>query len=121
MPKTLPVALLVLSVIVFCPIAQPPAATAAEPGELSESSITSYLEKKSVGDTGSCLVDKAVIEIKGISDLIPGHQTEVFYTYQYTLRCNRGTESKDGQGVLRAARLRNGNWIDRETFAIIPP
>jgi hypothetical protein len=35
------------------------------------------------------------------------------------LRCNRGSESKSGQGILRAARLRDGNWIDRETLGVI--
>ena len=119
MKTTLSVVLVVLSIIVFFPIAQPPACAADETGQLSESSIQAYLEKKSLGDTGSCLVDKAVIEIRGISDLVPGHQAEVYYNYNYTLRCNRGTESKEGQGVLHAVRLRDGNWIDRETFTVI--
>jgi hypothetical protein len=119
MKKALIVTLIILNVIVFFPMAPPPASAADEIGQLSESSIQAYLEKKSLGDTGSCLVDKAVIEIKGISDIVPGHQAEVFYNYKYTLRCNRGTESKDGQGVLHAVRLRDGNWVDRESFAVI--
>ena len=60
------------------------------------------------GDTGSCLVENMNMQIVGISDLV-----------EYKLRCNRGSESKSGQGVLRAARLRDGNWIDREIFALI--
>jgi hypothetical protein len=119
MKKTLTATLIMLSAIVFFPIAPLPASAADETGQLSESSIQAYLEKKSLGDTGSCLVDKVVIEIRGISDLVPGHQAEVYYNYSYTLRCNRGTESKDGQGVLHAVRLRDGNWVDRESFAVI--
>jgi hypothetical protein len=96
------------------------AATAAAEAELlEEGAVKAYLEKKAVGDTGSCYADDTRIEIIGISDLVPGHQAEVFYTYAYTLRCNRGTESKNGRGVLKAVRLRDGGWMDRETYAPI--
>lgn len=119
MQKPLSAALIIVSIMVFFPMLQPPAAAAAEFDQLGEAPIQAYLEKKSVGDTGSCLVDKVVIEIIGISDLVPGHQAEVFYNYNYTLRCNRGSESKDGQGVLKAVRLRDGRWVDRETLTVI--
>ena len=105
--------------MVFCPpllAADTPSAEAAGPDEVT---VKAYLEKKAPGDTGSCLVDNMKMQIVGISDLVPGHQAEVFYKFEYDLRCNRGFESKTGQGVLRAARLRDGNWIDRETFALI--
>jgi hypothetical protein len=71
--------------------AETPSAESAGP---DEAKVKAYLEKMAPGDTGSCLVE-------------------------YKLRCNRGSESKSGQGVLRAARLRDGNWIDREIFALI--
>jgi len=92
---------------------------AAEPDALSEAAVKAYLEKNAVGDSGSCLVDDLKVEIIGISDVVPGHQTEVYYKSSYTLRCNRGNHSKEGQGVLRAGRLRDGSWIDRETWGII--
>ena len=92
---------------------------AAEPELLNEVAIKAYLQKKAVGDPGSCLVDDTKIEIIGISDPVPGHQIEVFYKFVATLNCNRGTKTEEGQGVLRAALLRDGNWIDRETWAII--
>lgn len=97
-----------------------PAQTAgAESGDLDEALAKAYLEKKAPGDTGSCLVENMKMNIIGISDVVPGHQAEVFYRFDYKLRCNRGSESKSGQGILRAARLRDGNWIDRETLGVI--
>jgi hypothetical protein len=97
-----------------------PAGTiAAEPEVLSEAVIQAYLEKNAVDDPGSCLVDDLKVEILGISDVVPGRQTDVYYKSSYPLRCNRRKESKEGQEVLRAGRLRNGNWIDRETWGII--
>ena len=93
--------------------------TAAESGELDEAAVQVYLEKKVAADPGSCLVENMKLEIIGIGDLVPGHQAEVFYKFEYMLRCNRGKDSKSGQGVLKAVRLRDGNWIDRETVAII--
>ncbi len=92
---------------------------AAETDDLDESSAQAYLEKKVAADPGSCLVENMKLEIIGIGDLVPGHQAEVFYKFEYMLRCNRGKDSKSGQGVLKATRLRDGNWIDRETLAII--
>ena len=92
---------------------------AAESGDLDEASVQAYLEKKVAEDPGSCLVENMKLEIIGIGDLVPGHQAEVFYKFEYILRCNRGKDSKSGQGVLKAIRLRDGNWIDRETVAII--
>ena len=94
-------------------------AAAAEPAELDEASIQAYLEKKEIADSGSCLVENQKVEIVGIADVVPDHQTEVFYNYEYVLRCNRSKDSKSGQGVLKAVRLRDGNWIDRETLAKI--
>ena len=105
--------------MVLCPpllAAETPSAESAGP---DEAKVKAYLEKMAPGDTGSCLVENMNMQIFGISDLVPGHQAEVFYKFEYELRCNRGSESKTGQGVLRAARLRDGNWIDRETFALI--
>jgi hypothetical protein len=97
-----------------------PAQTAgAESGGLDEALVKAYLEKKAPGDTGSCLAENMKMDIIGISDVVPGHQVEVFYRFDYKLRCNRGSESKSGQGILRAARLRDGNWIDRETLGVI--
>lgn len=93
--------------------------TEAGQGGLSEKEIQTYLEKTAVGESGSCLVHTMSLEIVGISDVVPGHQIEVFYSYEYQLRCNQGRKSDKGKGVLRAARLRNGSWIDRKTFAII--
>ncbi len=93
--------------------------TEAGQGDLSEKEIQTFLEKTAVGDPGNCLVDAMALEIVGISDVIPGNQIEVFYAYEYQLRCNQGRKSDKGKGVLRAARLRNGSWIDRKTFAII--
>jgi hypothetical protein len=92
---------------------------AADPAELDEASIQAYLEKKAIADSGSCLVENQKVEIVGIADLVPDHQTEVFYKYEYMLRCNRSKDAKSGQGVLKAVRLRDGNWIDRETLAEI--
>ena len=85
--------------------AETPSAESAGP---DEAKVKAYLEKMVPGDTGSCLVENMNMQIVGISDLV-----------EYKLRCNRGSESKSGQGVLRAARLRDGNWIDREIFALI--
>jgi len=92
---------------------------AAESGALDESAVKRYLEKKVATDPGSCLVENMKMEIIGIADLVPEHQAEVFYKFNYTLRCNRSKDSKSGQGVLKAVRLRDGNWIDRETATII--
>ena len=92
---------------------------ASEPGDLDEASVQAYLEKIVPADSGSCLVENMKMEIIGIGDLVPGHQAEVFYKFEYMLRCNRGKDTKSGQGVLKAVRLRNGNWIDRENFALI--
>ncbi|MFY9705460.1 MAG: hypothetical protein WAJ95_06050 [Desulfobacterales bacterium] len=85
--------------------AETPSAESAGP---DEAKVKAYLEKMAPGDTGSCLVENMNMQIVGISDLV-----------EYKLRCNRGSESKSGQGVLRAARLRDCNWIDREIFALI--
>lgn len=92
---------------------------AAESADLDEATVKSYLEKKVAGDPGSCLVESTKLEIIGIADLVPRQQAEVFYNFEYLLRCNRSKETKGGQGVLKAVRLRDGNWIDRETVAII--
>ena len=92
---------------------------AAEPESLDEGTAKAYLEKKTVADPGSCLVENTTIKIVGIADLIPEQQVEVYYDFEYSLRCNRSKETKKGQGVLKAARLRSGRWIDRETVAII--
>lgn len=117
MKKATTFSILVLIAIVFFP---PLTNTgSAEPGDLDEAVAIAYLEKKTPGNTGPCLVENIKIVISGISDIVPGHQSEVFYSYEYRLRCNIGWESKSGQGVLRAARLRNGDWIDRETFTLI--
>ena len=94
-------------------------AVAAESGKLDEASIQAYLEKKAITDPGSCLVENQKMDIIGIADVVPDHQTEVFYKYEYMLRCNRSKDSKSGQGVLKAVRLRDGSWIDRETLAKI--
>ena len=87
--------------------------------DLDQVSVQAYLEKEIGKDTGSCLVDNMKLDIIGIADIVPGHQAEVFYDYEFVLRCNRGKDTKTGQGVLKAVRLRDGNWIDRETVAII--
>ena len=92
---------------------------AAESGDLDEAAVQAYLEKKVVADPGSCLVENMKLEIVGIGDLMPGHQAEVFYKFEYLLRCNRSKDTKSGQGVLKAIRLRDGNWIDRETVTVI--
>ncbi|MCB2148469.1 MAG: hypothetical protein KQI81_18470 [Deltaproteobacteria bacterium] len=116
--------LTVLSIVamvamVFCPPLSAAETPSVGPAGPDEAVIKAYLEKKEPGDTGSCLVENMKMQIVGISDVVPGHQAEVFYKFEYKLRCNRGSESKTGQGVLRASRLRDGNWIDRETFALI--
>ena len=92
---------------------------AAETGDLDETAVQAYLEKKVAADPGSCLVENMKLEIIGIGDLVPGHQAEVFYKFEFLLRCNRSKDTKSGQGVLRAIRLRDGNWIDRETMTVI--
>ena len=94
-------------------------AVASEPSSLDEAAVKTYLEKKTVADPGSCLVENTTMKIIGIADLVPGQQAEVYYDFEYSLRCNRSRETKKGQGVLKAARLRSGQWIDRETAAII--
>jgi len=95
------------------------APAAAASADLDEALIKAYLEKKVTGDPGSCLVENTKLEIIGIADLVPQQQAEVFYTFEYMLRCNRGKETKSGQGVLKAVRLRDGSWMDRETVTII--
>ena len=95
------------------------AAAAADSTGLDEATIRAYLEQKAVGDPGSCLVENTKLDIIGIADPVPGQQTEVYYTFEYKLRCNRGSETKQGQGVLKAIRLRDGKWMDRETVGII--
>ena len=95
------------------------ATTAAESTELNEAAVKAYLEKMVTGDPGSCLVENMSVDIIGIGDLVPGQQAEVFYKYVYKLRCNRSKDEKSGQGVLKAVRLRNGEWFDREAFTII--
>jgi hypothetical protein len=96
-----------------------PLTIAADSADLDEASVKAYLEKKVAADPGSCLVENMKLEIIGIADLVPGQQAEVFYNFEYLLRCNRGKDTKSGQGILKAVRLRDGNWIDRETVAII--
>ncbi len=86
---------------------------------MDEGTIKVYLEKKVTADPGQCLVDNTKLNILGIADIFPGQQTEVFYDYEFTLRCNRGSETKKGQAVLKAVRLRDGKWMDRETVDII--
>lgn len=105
--------------LVLSPVLLAAETTETEPGGLDETLVKTYLEKKAPGDTGSCLVENMKMNIIGISDVVPGHQADVFYQFDYKLRCNRGSESKSGQGVLRVARLRDGNWIDRETLGVI--
>jgi hypothetical protein len=95
-------------------------AAIADSGGLNESAIKTYLEKQAPGDPGSCLVENMNVEIIGIADPVPGKQTEVFYKFDYDLRCNRGKEAKQGQGVLKAVRLRDGKWMDRDTLSVIP-
>jgi hypothetical protein len=95
------------------------AVCAAETGDLDEAAVQAYLEKKVAADPGSCLVENMKLDIIGIADLIPERQAEVFYSFEYMLRCNRSKDTKSGQGVLKAARLRDGNWIDRETVTVI--
>lgn len=87
--------------------------------DLDQAAVQAYLEKKVAADPGSCLVENMKLDIIGIADLILGQQAEVFYTYEYLLRCNRGKDTKSGQGALQAVRLRDGSWIDRETVAVI--
>ena len=110
--------IVVITIALGCPFLSS-VTKAAEPELLNEAAIKAYLQKKAVGDPGSCLVDDTKIEIIGISDPIPGHQTEVFYKFVVTLNCNRGTKTEEGQGVLHAALLRDGKWIDRDTWGII--
>jgi len=107
-----------MAILFFLPLLTAETVSAESNGP-DEAMVKAYLEKKAPGDTGSCLTENMKMQIVGISDVVPGYQAEVFYQYEYKLRCNRGSESKSGQGVLHAARLRDGNWIDRETFAII--
>lgn len=110
----------VVSIAIIFPAPFLPAETdSVESTGPDEALGTAYLEKKAPGDTGSCLTENMQVQIIGISDVVPGHQAEVFYSFEYKLRSNRGSGSKSGQGVLRAARLRDGNWIDRENFALI--
>ena len=111
--------LIYLITLVFSSAVWVTVTAAAESGDLDEAAVQVYLEKKVAADPGSCLVENMKLEIIGIGDLVPGHQAEVFYKFEYMLRCNRGKDSKSGQGVLKAVRLRDGNWIDRETVAII--
>ena len=111
--------IVVLIAVLFTPAFLLDHSANAESTGPDEALVKAYLEKKAPGDTGSCLLEDMKMNIIGISDVIPGQQAEVFYAFEYKLRCNRGSESKSGQGILRTARLRDGNWIDRETFAII--
>ena len=92
---------------------------AAETGDLDEATVQAYLEKKVAADPGSCLVENMKLDIIGIGDLVPSHQAEVFYQFDYMLRCNRSKDTKSEQGVLKAVRLRDGNWIDREAVTVI--
>ena len=92
---------------------------AADSTDLDEATIKAYLEKKVTADPGPCLVENIKLNIIGIADLVQGQQTEVFYNYEYRLRCNQGSENKKGQGVLEAVRLRDGKWMDRETVSMI--
>lgn len=92
---------------------------AADSTDLDEATIKAYLEKKVTADPGPCLVENIKLNIIGIADLVPGQQTEVFYNYEYRLRCNQGSENKKGKGVLNAVRLRDGKWMDRETVGMI--
>lgn len=92
----------------------------AEHGGLTGSIVKAYLEKTVVENTENCLGERLKLDIIGISDLIPGQQIEVFYKFRYLLKCTNSTEEKNGQGILRAERLRDGNWIDRDRFKIIP-
>ncbi len=108
-----------LFVIVLSSAIWVPLTIAADSADLDEASVKAYLEKKVPADPGSCLVENMKLEIIGIADLVPGQQAEVFYNFEYLLRCNRGKDTKSGQGILKAVRLRDGNWIDRETVAII--
>lgn len=119
--KTPPIFAVVFSiaVVIFLPVLAAAETSSVESTGPDEALVKAYLEKKAPGDTGSCLTENMKMEIVGISDVMPGHQAEVFYKFEYKLRCNRGSESKSGQGILRAGRLRDGNWIDRETFVLI--
>jgi hypothetical protein len=119
MKKTTFLFLVVVIAIFSLPVNLLADTTNAESTGLDEALVTTYLEKKAPGDTGACLVEGMKMNIVGISDVVPGHQAEVFYTFEYQLRCNRGSESKSGRGLLRAARLRDGHWIDRDSFAVI--
>ena len=109
-----------LPVIVLSTMVGTTMTAAAEPKGLDEATIKSYLEKKVIADPGSCLVENTKLNIIGIADPIPGQQTEAYYTFEYKLRCNRGSQTKKGQGVLKAVRLRDGKWLDRETVGMIP-
>jgi hypothetical protein len=111
--------LICLFVIVLSSAVGVSVTAAADSADLDEASVKVYLEKKVAADPGSCLVENMKLEIIGIADLVPGQQAEVFYNFEYMLRCNRGKDTKSGQGVLKAVRLRDGNWIDRETVTII--
>jgi hypothetical protein len=111
--------LIYLVAIFFSSAVWTAAVFAAETGDLDEAVVQAYLEKKVVADPGSCLVENMKLEIIGIGDLMPGRQAEVFYKFEYLLRCNRSKDTKSGQGVLKAVRLRDGNWIDRETVTVI--
>ena len=110
---------MVLLALVFSVPGWPIVSVAADGDNLDEGAAQAYLEKKAIADPGSCLVENMKVKILGIADVVPGHQTEVFYTYEYLLRCNRGSDTKSGQGVLKAVRLRDGRWVDRETLAAI--
>lgn len=95
-------------------------AATAEHGGLNEGIVKAYLEKAVVEDGENCQAERLKLDIIGISDLIPGQQIEVFYKFKYLLKCTDSTKEKTGQGILRAERLRDGNWIDRDRFKIIP-
>jgi hypothetical protein len=110
--------IVLLSIVIGLAVWETVPAT-AESNALDEASIKAYLEKKVAADPGSCLVENTKLDIIGIADLVPEQQAEVFYSFEYLLRCNRSRETKSGQGVLKAVRLRSGKWIDRETAAII--
>lgn len=111
--------LMVLVALLYSVATWTTVSNAADAENLDEGAIQAYLEKKAVADPGSCLVEDTKVEILGIADVVPGHQTEVFYKYEYLLRCNRGSDTKSGQGVLKAVRLRDGRWVDRETLSAI--
>ncbi len=108
-----------LLLIIMFSVVWAPVTIASDTNNLDEASVKAYLEKKAIEDPGSCLVENTKMEIIGIADLVPGQQSEVYYKFEYLLRCNRSKKTKSGQGILKAARLRNGQWIDREMAAII--